>query len=276
MHTSILTRPTDRPPRQEAWGVGTTMSVVAHLLLVAGLVWGVHWRSRAEPEGVAAELWSAVPQVSAPPPVPEVAPPPPPPAPKPAPEPAPPPPTVQQKAPDIVTEQEKQRKEKEQQEREEQAKKEAAQKAAAQKAAEEKAAQDKEKADAEKQKQLDAQKAAKLRQEQLNRMMGQLGAPANSTGTAAQTSGPSASYAGRIKARVKPNIVFSDSLPGNPAAEVQVTLAPDGTVIGRRITKSSGVQAWDDAVLRAIDRTAVLPTDNGKVYPMTLIFRPND
>lgn len=265
MHTSILTRPTDRPPRQEAWGTGTAMSAVAHALLIAGLVWGVHWRSTAEPEGVAAELWSAVPQISAPPPPTEVEPPPPPP--KPAPEPAPPPPQVQQKAPDIVLEQEKKRKEKEQQEREEQAKKEAAQKAA-----EEKTAQDKAKAEAEKQKQLQA----KLRQEQLNRVMGQLGAPANSTGTAAQTSGPSASYAGRIKARVRPNIVFSDSLPDNPAAEVLVTLAPDGTVIGRRITKSSGVQAWDDAVVRAIDRTAVLPTDNGKVYPMTLVFRPND
>jgi colicin import membrane protein len=269
MHTSILTRPTDRPPRQEAWGAGTTMSVLAHALLIAGLVWGVHWRSTAEPEGVAAELWSAVPQVSAPPPPTVVEPPPPPP--KPAPEPAPPPPQVQQKAPDIVVEQEKQRKEKEQQEREAQLKKEADRKAA-----EEKAAQDKAKAEAEKQKQLDAQKLAKLRQEQLNRVMGQLGAPANSTGTAAQTSGPSASYAGRIKARVRPNIVFSDSLPDNPAAEVLVTLAPDGTVIGRRITKSSGVQAWDDAVVRAIDRTAVLPTDNGKVYPMTLVFRPND
>jgi len=269
MHTSILTRPTDRPPRQEAWGTGTTMSVLAHALLIAGLVWGVHWRSTAEPEGVAAELWSAVPQISAPPPPTVVETPPPPP--KPAPEPAPPPPQVQQKAPDIVVEQEKQRKEKEQQEREAQLKKEAEKKAA-----EEKAAQDKAKAEAEKQKQLDAQKLAKLRQEQLNRVMGQLGAPANSTGTAAQTSGPSASYAGRIKARVRPNIVFSDSLPDNPAAEVLVTLAPDGTVIGRRITKSSGVQAWDDAVVRAIDRTAVLPTDNGKVYPMTLVFRPND
>ena len=274
MHTSILTRPTDRPPRQEAWGTGTAMSVLAHALLIAGLVWGVHWRSTAEPEGVAAELWSAVPQVSAPPPAPAVEPPPPPP--KPAPEPAPPPPTVQQKAPDIVTEQEKQRKEKEQQEHAAQARLEADRKAAEEKAAQEKADQEKAKAEAEKQKKLDAQKLAKLRQEQLNRVMGQLGAPANSTGTATQTSGPSASYAGRIKARVRPNIVFSDTLPDNPAAEVLVTLAPDGTVIGRRITKSSGVQAWDDAVVRAIDRTAVLPTDNGKVYPMTLVFRPND
>jgi colicin import membrane protein len=274
MQPSVLTRPTDRPPRQESWGVGTTMSLVAHALLVAGLVWGVHWRSKSEPEGVAAELWSAVPQVSAPPPTPAVEPPPPPPPPKPAPvEPAPPPPAVQQKAPDIVTEQEKKRKERE---REEQLEKDKAEKAAAQKAAEDKAAQEKAKADADKQKQLEAQKVAKLRQEQLNRMMGQLGAPANSTGTATQTSGPSASYAGRIKARVRPNIVFSDSLPDNPAAEVQVTLGADGTVIGRRITKSSGVPAWDDAVLRAIDRTAVLPTDNGKVYPMILIFRPNE
>jgi colicin import membrane protein len=255
MQTSVLTRPTDRPPRQEAWGTGTAMSVLAHALLVAGLVWGVHWRSTSEPEGVVAELWSAVPQISAPPPTPVVEPPPPPP--KPAPEPAPPPPAVQQKAPDIVLEQEKQRKEKEQQEREAQQKKEAEKQAA-----DEKAAQDKAKAEADKQKQLQA----KLRQEQLQRVMGQLGAPANSTGTAARTSGPSASYLGRIAALLKGNLATFDREPGNPTVEIDIRCAPDGTILSRRITKSSGSQKWDDLVLRAIDKTAVLPRDtDGRV-----------
>jgi len=266
MQTSVLTRPTARPPRQEAWGTGTAMSVLAHALLVAGLVWGVHWRSTSEPEGVVAELWSAVPQISAPPPPPAVEPPPPPP--KPAPEPAPPPPAVEQKAPDIVLEQEKKRKEKEQQEREAQLKKEAEKKAA-----EEKAAQDKAKAEAEKQKQLDAQKLAKLRQEQLDRMRGQLGAPANSTGTAARTSGPSASYLGRIAALLRQNLTQIDPVPGNPAVEVDIRCAPDGTIISRRITKSSGSQAWDDAVVRAIDKTSVLPRDTDGKVPATIPLR---
>jgi colicin import membrane protein len=40
------------------------------------------------------------------------------------------------------------------------------------------------------------------------------------------------------------------------------------------IVKSSGVPAWDEAVLKAVDKTAVLPRDeNGKVpSPMLLSF----
>jgi colicin import membrane protein len=268
MHTSTLTRPTDRPPRQEAWGVGTAMSVLAHALLVAALVWGVHWHSKAEPEGTSAELWSAVPQISAPPP-PQVEPPPPPPPPRPAPvEPAPPPVTPTVRPPDIVTEQDKQKKA-----REEEQKKEAAEKAAAQKAAEEKAAQDKAKADAEKQKKLDEQKLAKLRQDQLARITSQLGGPPDSTGTAARNAGPSASYLGRVTAILKRNLTQLDPVPGNPVVEFEIRCAPDGTIISRRITKSSGSQAWDDAVLRAIDKTAVLPRDTDGKAPSSIPFR---
>ena len=81
-----------------------------------------------------------------------------------------------------------------------------------------------------------------------------------------------------MRARVKPNIVFSDLVSGNPSAEVDVRLAPDGTVVGRTLRKSSGVTSWDDAVLRAIDRTEVFPRDvDGRVpSSMTLVFRPKD
>ena len=103
------------------------------------------------------------------------------------------------------------------------------------------------------------------------------GAP-NATGTAAKSAGPSASYAGRIKARILPNIVFPDSVSGNPQATVEVKVAPDGTIIGRRLLKSSGVPAWDEAVLRAIDKTEVLPRDtDGRVPPsLEISFRPRD
>ena len=99
-----------------------------------------------------------------------------------------------------------------------------------------------------------------------------------STGTAARNSGPSANYAGRIKARVKPNIVFPDSVPGNPTATVEVHVAPDGAIVSRRLIKSSGVKSWDDAVLRAIDKTEVLPRDvDGSVPPrISIDFKPND
>ena len=87
------------------------------------------------------------------------------------------------------------------------------------------------------------------------------------TGTAARTAGPSATYAGRIKARILPNIVFSDTRRRQPAwPTVEVKAAPDGTIIGRRLLKSSGVPAWDEAVLRAIDKTEILPRDtDGRV-----------
>lgn len=152
----------------------------------------------------------------------------------------------------------------------------------------EKAKAEKEKAEQQKNQEA-ARKADEARQQaqleadrkkNLERMMGLAGATgsANAKGNAAQSSGPSASYAGKLVARVKPNIVFTDNATGNPRAEVEVYALPDGTITGRKLLKASGNKTWDDAVLRAIDRTATLPRDeNGKV-PATLIlgFRPLD
>ncbi|CDN87779.1 TolA protein precursor [Hydrogenophaga intermedia] len=111
-------------------------------------------------------------------------------------------------------------------------------------------------------------------------MMGQAGASGSpqSTGAAQQSSGPSASYAGKVAARIKPNVVFTESAPGNPRAEVEVRVAPDGTITGHKLVKSSGNAAWDEAVLRAIDRTATLPRDvDGRVPPSLVIgLRPLD
>lgn len=77
---------------------------------------------------------------------------------------------------------------------------------------------------------------------------------------------------------MKPNIIFTDDVPGNPAAEVELRTLPDGSIVARRIVRSSGVPAWDDAVLRAIDRTAVLPRDvDGRVpSSIVIVFRPRD
>jgi len=57
---------------------------------------------------------------------------------------------------------------------------------------------------------------------------------------------------------------------------VEVRTSPDGTIIARKIIKSSGVKAWDEAVLKAIDKTEVLPRDtDGRVPPALIIeFRP--
>ena len=128
-------------------------------------------------------------------------------------------------------------------------------------------------------KRREAQLAAD-RQKNLERMMGQAGATGGATarGEAQQSSGPSASYGGRVVARIKPNIVFTDVVNGNPRAEVEIRLLPDGTIVASKLIQSSGNRAWDDAVLRAVERTATLPRDeNGKVPPTIVLgFRPQD
>ncbi len=101
---------------------------------------------------------------------------------------------------------------------------------------------------------------------------------ANATGSALQSAGPSASYAGRLIGRIKPNISYPGDVVGNPRAEVEVKVSPDGTVLSRRIVQTSGNKAWDDAVLRAIDKTESLPKDtDGRVPPVIVLgFRPLD
>ena len=72
--------------------------------------------------------------------------------------------------------------------------------------------------------------------------------------------------------------MYTDDVAGNPVTEVEVRMAPDGTITQRRITKPSTSKSWDDAVLRALDRTAVLPRDvDGRVHtPLIMSFRPRD
>ncbi|MCB2037366.1 MAG: TonB C-terminal domain-containing protein, partial [Ottowia sp.] len=88
----------------------------------------------------------------------------------------------------------------------------------------------------------------------------------------------SAGYGAKVRGAVRPNIVYPDDIDGNPVAEVEVRTAPDGTVVGKRLLKSSGVKSWDEAVLRAIDKTQKMPRDiDGRVpTPMILEFRPRD
>lgn len=93
------------------------------------------------------------------------------------------------------------------------------------------------------------------------------------TGTAAQNSGPSAGYEGRVRARLKPNIVFTENISGNPSTEIEVRLAPDGLVVGKpKILRSSGVKSWDEAAVRAIEKTEIFPRDiDGKVPPVIIL-----
>jgi colicin import membrane protein len=125
----------------------------------------------------------------------------------------------------------------------------------------------------------DEERLDRQRQANLDRLMGQVGnAGGTAGGSAARDAGPSAAYAGRLVATIKPNIVFTDVVSGNPAAEVEVRAAPSGTILARRLVRSSGDKDWDEAVLRAIDRTGSLPRDtDGRVPPTIVIaFRPRE
>ena len=128
---------------------------------------------------------------------------------------------------------------------------------------------------AEEEKQAEANRQANIR-----RMQGMAGATGddNAKGSALKASGPTASYAGRIRARIKPNIAFNDDVEGNPKAEVEVRVGTDGTILSRKLIQASGNKAWDEAVLKAIDKTGTLPRDtDGQVQPVMVIsFRPKD
>jgi colicin import membrane protein len=252
-------------------GRGAMLALLVHGGLLIALAFGVSWRS-SEPAGTSAELWAAVPQVAAPAAVE------PPPVPKPLPKvevkpvEAPPPPKPETRDADIAIEKAKAA-EKEKREREERERELKQEREKAAKLERDKAEKEKREAAAE------AERVAKLREENLKRMLGQAGATGapQSTGTAQRDAGPSASYAGKIIARVRPNIVLTDSVPPALRAEVELRVGPDGTITSRRLVKSSGNATWDDAVLRAIDRTDTLPKDdNGKVPPSIVIgFTPS-
>lgn len=284
------------PPQPPGLLRAFVLAVLAHLLLVLALTYGLNWKRDTQELSAEAELWAAVPQEAAPREV--VAPPPPPPVPVVKAPPVPEPPLRREA--DIALEREQKKREAEQREAQlreaaerrqaqlererlrEEAERKREQELAKKKEQEKLAAAEKKRKEDERKRRQEQEEArvARQREENLKRiqgMAGGTGAP-TSTGTAARSAGPSTSWAGRVRARVRPNIVFADDVAGNPMAEVEVRMAPDGTIVARRLVKSSGSKSWDDAVLRALDKTEVLPRDvDGRVHsPVVLAFRPKD
>lgn len=292
-----------KPPRSGRWGTPLALALGAHVLLMAALTWGVHWKQDEPQVAFEAEIWSALPREAAPRAV-EPPPPPPPepeprpepkPEPKPEPRPEPPPPQPAVKQPDIATEKAKQKKLEDEKRRElEEAKKEKAAKEKAEREKKEKELAEKKKAEdqkklAEKKKQDQERREAERRQEeladknrreQLARMMGQVGASGGpeARGSAQQSSGPSSGYGARVRAKVSPNIRYTEDFSRSLRTEIEVRALPDGTITARRVVDSSGNPAWDEAALKAIDRTGSLPRDvDGRVpSPIIIVVRPTD
>ena len=177
----------------------------------------------------------------------------------------------------------KERQQKEREKEKEQREKQLAEQKKAEQDKQKKLAEDKRKADEAAKRKAEAEEKllAKMREDNMRRMQGLAGATGaeNATGTAQRSAGPSGSYGGKVAAKVKPNIVYPDVISGNPRAEVEVRLSPDGTIVGKRLVQSSGNKAWDDAVLRALDKTETLPRDvDGRVpsVPIIIGFKPQD
>jgi len=234
-----------------------TLSLGAHLFLIALLTLGISWRTSSSPAGVEVELWDApVPAVQNMP-APKV--------------------ELKPEAADIVV------------------KKIKAQPEPTKELAKKPEPRPEKKVDSKPpEKKIDpkedaatkkaAAAAEKARLDQLARLKAAAGAEGGSGGKVGDGVGAGGNappgYADRVRKKIKPLIVFNaESTSGNPVVVVLVDLAPDGMILKRTVSSPSSDPAWDRAVLIAIDRAESLPRDeNGKIptRQIRLTFKPKD
>ena len=275
------------------------LALGVHALFVLLLVFGVSWQTH-RPEAVMVDLWQALPETPPPPARPR---PPQPvkaavktpeptkaaPLPKPV-EKEPPPP----KEPDIALEKKKAEADRLKKLQAEQAAEEKA------KAVEKARAEEKAKVEAARvahEKQVAEQKRqALLRQMEAEDMKQQLAADtaANEARLARLTQARAASkrqaevasvvgeYRDQISAKVRGNTRLPDNLKGNPQVRCLVKLLPTGEVLSVRVTQSSGNSAYDDAVVRAIEKSSPLPLPSDRdaraafVPELSFVHRPKE
>jgi TonB family protein len=81
-------------------------------------------------------------------------------------------------------------------------------------------------------------------------------------------------FANTVRAKVRSNIIFDvpPNLEGNPSAEVETELFPNGSIRAVRITKSSGIAAYDHAVMRAVQVSSPFPMPSNGKMPAKVIF----
>ena len=85
------------------------------------------------------------------------------------------------------------------------------------------------------------------------------------------------SWADHIAAKVRGNIVLPPGVTGNPQAEFDISLLPDGSVLPPKLRKSSGNPALDAAIERAINKSSPLPQPEKPTQPqrdLHFVFRP--
>ncbi|MDE2400064.1 MAG: TonB C-terminal domain-containing protein [Burkholderiales bacterium] len=269
---NVASRAAFRPDNADSLGKGAVLAVLAHLVLVVALTFGVNWKTH-NPVVAEAEIWAELPQIAAPPP------PPPPPMPVQEPAPAVQEPPAPEPVADIPSAPQPKLKKKERKDkpRPPVAKVEPKPLPKPKKAREPREVAVTAPPVATKAEppvatpttpalswaQREAQRKANLA-----RMMNNLG----SMGTSARSAGPSSSanYRAKITARIVPNIVFTGVVNGQATTFVEIRCAPDGRILSHRLLDSSGVAAWDGAVMRAIERTDALPLDDNGRLPDTV------
>jgi colicin import membrane protein len=241
--TATVARPYS-VPQSGGSGLAIVLAVLMHLLLAALLFFGVRWQSSA-PAVIQAELWSAMPQTAAPAPRP-VPPPPKVEVPKPEPKVLEEPPKVK---PDIV---EKAPVKVEPPKKKEPVKVEAP--------------KPQPKPEPVKIPPKPAVEAPPRPPSDLANILASAGTP--STGKDQQTSGPRGreNYISRLQNAIKSQMRYPANCPNTTTVTMRIEQLPNGEVINTSVTKPSGIQAFDEAVDRAIHAASPLPRDDqGKV-----------
>lgn len=264
-------------PDPGKWAAGA-LAVVVHALLAALLIFGVQWQTQPEATTVEVELYRAAPARPAlqpPQPRPEAQTPPPEPKPMPkvAPRPAPKPEPLARPAPakpDIALKEKHPPKPEPKVQPKPEPKPQPkplpkpeprpAAKSAATDWSKELAAADQS---------LASTKASQAADKELKAL--------KAAQASASLSKATRNWADHIAAKVRGNIVLPPGVTGNPQAEFDISLLPDGSVLSAKLRKSSGNPALDDAIERAIHKSSPLPLpDDRSVFQRQLhpIFRP--
>ena len=95
--------------------------------------------------------------------------------------------------------------------------------------------------------------------------------------SASARSKATADYIGKIRGKIKGNLVLPPDIKGNPEAIFDVVQLPSGEILSVKLKKSSGHPAYDNAVERAILKSSPLPTpEQGDLFSrrLELKFRP--
>jgi len=238
------------------------LAVLVHLFFLSVLVFGVRWQTK-QPDAIAVELWTQLPPMEQAAPV-QVEP-----APEPAPAPAPTPKVEPAPKPEPVAKAEPKP-----------AKPDiAVEKMPAKKPEPKKVEPKKLEPKIDQQKLMREQLARETEQVSREREKQEITQQLAREAAAAQGRAV-ADYVGRIRGKIRGNIVLPSDIPaGNPEAIFDVVQLPTGEVLNARLRKSSGHKPYDDAVERAILKASPLPKpERPDLFQrsLELKFRPLD